>query len=101
MEKLMRTLFLTIALVSLGIFLNGCGKPGGPRFWWDDRNQERLSDAYRLPEDPTASADYIGYEEERALASGEDLSEDDLRNYHTNLDQEEEKRKSESSLFDF
>lgn len=97
----MRTLFLTSAVLAASLFLNGCGSINGPRFWWDDRNQERLSDAYMLPDDPAAPADYVGYDDDRALASGEDLSEDDLRDYHTNLDLEEEKRKSQSSLFDF
>lgn len=96
----MRRLFLIVlAVVAVTVTLSGCGRTiGGPRFWWDDRNQARLDD-YDLPDDPGAPADYGT--ERRAMASGEDLSEDDLRDYHTNLDQEEEKRKSESSLLDF
>ncbi len=95
----MRTLVLAWMLAILCATGSGCGKVGGPRFWWDDRSQTRLGEGYDLPGDPTAPAD-SGMERE-ALASGEDLSADDLRDYRTNLDQEEEKRKSESSLLDF
>ena len=95
----MRKLFFILYLAVLTLTFSGCGKSiGGPRFWWDDRNQQRLDD-YRLPPDPAAPSDYGT--ERGSLPSGEDLSEDDLRDYHTNIDQEEEKRKSESSLLDF
>ena len=96
----MRRLFLIVlAFLAVTVSLSGCGRTiGGPRFWWDDRNQVRLDD-YELPYDPGAADDYGT--ERRAMASGEDLSEDDLRDFHTNLDQEEEKKKSESSLLDF
>lgn len=95
----MRTPFLVIMLAIACVVMAGCGKVKGPRFWWDDRSQERLSDDYALPGDPGAAAE-AGYER-GSTPSGEDLSENDLRDYRTNLDQEEEKRKSESSLLDF
>lgn len=97
----MQKLFLMFCLAAIAVFFaSGCSRTvGGPRIWWDDRNQARLDDGYRLPEDPGAAADY-GVER-HSMASGEDLSEDDLRDYRTNLDQEEERRKSESSLLDF
>ena len=97
----MRKILYVIVFAAAALLAKGCGKIDGPRFWWDDRNQERLPEYYSLPADPAAPADYVGYEPEQADASGEDLSEDNLRDYHTNLDQEEEKRKSESSLLDF
>ncbi len=90
--------FAAAALAGL-CFLSGCGRTlGGPRFWWDDRSQTRL-DSYQLPSNPSAPADYGT--ERRAMASGEDLSEDDLRNYRTDVDREEENRKAEASLLDF
>lgn len=92
-------LLLATTCVALAM-LCGCGrKIQGPRIWWDDRNQQAL-DGYELPNDPAASADY-GMESRRAMASGEDLSENDLRDYRTDLDREEERRKSESSLVNF
>lgn len=98
----MRTTLLLIVILLAAPSLTGCGSVGGPRFWWDDRNQERLPDSYQLPYNPGAPADYAGgYESEPAEASGEDISDDNLRDYHTNLDLEEERRKSESSLLDF
>ena len=91
---------LALIVFSALVAVSGCSRSiGGPRFWWDDRNQERLGDSYQLPDDPGAPSDY-GIERQ-AMPSGEDLSEDDLRDYRTNLDQEEEKRKSEASLLDF
>ena len=96
----MRRLALLFGLAALVLVMNvGCRKVGGPRFWWDDRNQSRLDDSYQLPDDPGAPSDF-GIER-HAMPSGEDLSEDDLRDYRTDLDREEEKRKSESSLLDF
>ena len=97
----MRTFSYVAALAAVALFLaQGCSRSiGGPRFWWDDRNQERLADSYNLPDDPAASDDH-GMER-MSVPSGEDLSEDDLRDYRTNLDQQEEKRKSEASLLDF
>lgn len=98
----MRNILVAIAIAATALVLTGCSRSiGGPRFWWDDRNQERLPDYYQLPADPGAPADYSGYEDEPADPAGEDLSEDNLRNYRTNLDLEEEKRKSESSIVDF
>ncbi|MCC8190260.1 MAG: hypothetical protein LIP77_06425 [Planctomycetes bacterium] len=95
----MRTYSLVVLLaVAAALFLSGCGKIKGPRYWWDDRNQARL-DGYYLPDDPGAPDD-AGYER-ITDASGEDLTEDDLRDYRTNLDLEEERRKSESSILDF
>lgn len=97
----MRKMLLLFSLVAAALLAKGCGSVGGPTFWWDDRNQERLSDGYQLPPDPGAPVDYAGYESDPAMASGEDISEDNLRDFHTDLDLEEEKRKSESSLVDF
>jgi hypothetical protein len=99
----MRNLFLLMtacaAFAALAA-LSGCGRAiGGPRIWWDDQNQARLEE-YELPADPAAPADY-GMESRPAMPSGEDLSEDNLRDYHTDLDREEERRKSEASLVDF
>ncbi len=88
-----------LALICASVFLSGCGRSiGGPRFWYDDRNQARLDD-YELPDDPGAPAEYGT--ERRAMASGEDISEDDLDNYRTDLDKEEEDRKAGASLMDF
>lgn len=95
----MRKICLLLLLALVAASGVGCRKIQGPRFWWDDRNQQRLPEEYHLPADPAAPAD-TGIER-RAEASGEDLSEDNLRDYRTNLDQEEERRKSESSLLDF
>ncbi len=96
----LRGIFIFAILAIFGACaLSGCGRAiGGPRFWWDDRNQTRLED-YELPDDPAAPADFGT--ERRAMASGEDLSEDDLRDYHTDIDREEENRKADASLFDF
>ncbi len=92
-------------LFALGLLAltQGCGKIDGPRFWWDDRNQNRLSENYDLPPDPAAPNDYgLGPEfEAPAEPTGDDLSDDNLRDYRTNLDQEEEKRKSDSSIVNF
>ncbi len=92
-------LFAVLALVcACGVF-SGCGRRiGGPRFWYDDRNRTRLDDYY-LPDDPSAPAEY-GVER-RADPSGGDLSEDDLDNYHTDVDREEEDRKADASLLNF
>jgi hypothetical protein len=84
-----------LALASLAA-VSGCGRIDGPRFWWDDRNQARL-DEYQLPSDPGAPPESgLG-----RRPSGDGITDDSLRDYRTNLDQEEEKRKSESSLLDF
>ena len=100
MDKMRRTfLFALLALMGACFVLSGCGRQlGGPRFWWDDRNQAKLED-YELPDDPGAPADYGT--ERKAMASGEDISEDDLRDYHTDVDREEEKRKADASLLNF
>ncbi len=97
----MRTLSISIlAILAATLLFSGCGRRiDGPRFWWDDRNQARLSDDYRLPDDPGAPSEE-GIDR-KAEASGEDLTPDNLRDYRDNLDQKEEKRKSESSLLDF
>ena len=96
MRKCLLAFFLVLAAA---VTFSGCGKVKGPRFWWDDRTQQRLSADYQLPENPSAP---VGEGEDLAAdASGEDLSDDSMRDYRTNLDQEEEKRKSESSLLDF
>ena len=95
MRKL--TVLILVAASAL-VLMQGCGKIKGPRFWWDDRNQERLAE-YQLPGDPAAAAE-SGIERSTD-ASGGDLTEDNLRDYRTNLDHQEEKRKSESSLVDF
>ncbi|MCD8350709.1 MAG: hypothetical protein LUC93_08885 [Planctomycetaceae bacterium] len=94
-----KLIFFSTVCILLAAML-GCGRSiGGPRIWWDDRNQQPLEE-YDLPPDPTAPADY-GMESPPAMPSGEDLSEDNLRDYRTDLDREEERRKSESSLVDF
>ncbi len=93
-----KCILIFLLAATAGFMTAGCGKVDGPRFWWDDRNQERLEE-YALPSDPGAPID-AGIER-KATASGEDLSEDNLRDYRTNLDQEEEKRKSDASLLDF
>lgn len=94
----LRTLLCAGCLFLCAAAFSGCGAIGGPRFWWDDRNQSRL-DEYELPEDPGADAEY-GVDR-RTVASGEDLSEEDLRDYNTDFDKKEEERKSEESLLDF
>lgn len=79
--------------------LAGCGKVDGPRFWWDDRTQTRLSEDYRLPDDPGAPG---GTELEKpASRSGADLTDQSLDDYRTDMDAKEERRKSEAALFDF
>ena len=91
---------LLLPLILAGIaFFPGCGKIGGPRFWWDDRNQTRLPDGYQLPDEPGAPPE-AGISRQ-ADPSGQDLSEDNLRDYRTNPDYEEERQKSEASLLDF
>lgn len=98
--RYVRPLLLLVALlVCIPAMLVGCGKISGPRFWWDDRNQARVAEGYQLPIDPAADADY-GVTRPTDVSGG-DLTEDNLRDYRTNLDQEEEKRKSEASLVDF
>ncbi|MDR0362426.1 MAG: hypothetical protein LBJ46_07070 [Planctomycetota bacterium] len=92
-------LVLFVAAIALAAAA-GCGRRiDGPRFWWNDRAQDRLPEDYALPSDPAAPDELA--EERATSASGDDLSEDDLRDYRTNLDQQEEKRKSESSIVDF
>lgn len=96
----MRMIFVLV-LLAFGVpaLLAGCGKIDGPRFWWDDRNQQRVADGYQLPGDHAAPSDE-GVER-AADATGGDLSEDNLRDYRTDLDLKEEKRKSDASLVDF
>lgn len=97
----MRRLLLGVVLAALTVSLAGCGgKVSGPRFWWDDRTQTRLPDDFQLPVDPGAPAT-LPEAERTVVASGEDLTDDNLKDYHTDLDLEEERRKSEASLFDF
>lgn len=56
MAKLIGRLLICLVLVGCGVFV-GCGGPiKGPRFWWDDRNKEKLSDDYKLPDDLSAPA---------------------------------------------
>ncbi len=97
----MRTLSTAIlALLAAALLCSGCSRTiGGPRFWWDDRNQERLGEEYQLPADPGAPSEEGG--DKKSLPSGEDLSGDNLRDYRDNLDQKEERRKGDSSLLDF
>lgn len=97
---IMRKLLLTAVLVSVtALALAGCGKVGGPRFWWDDRNQARMPEDYTLPEDASAAS---GSATERPVSpTGQDLTDENLRDYRTDLDLEEERRKSEASLFNF
>ncbi|MCL2001725.1 MAG: hypothetical protein FWG74_09840 [Planctomycetes bacterium] len=97
----MRTLLSVIfTLLAASFILSGCSRTiDGPRFWWDDRNQERLDDDYRLPDDPAVHSDTE--DARRSSPSGEDLSGDSLRDYRDNLEHKEERRRSESSLLDF
>lgn len=89
-------LFLTTAAL---FFFSGCSRTiDGPRFWWDDRNQERLAEDYTLPASP---GDEDAKKAIRSAPGGEDLSDDNLRDYRTNIDQKEEQRKKEASLVDF
>jgi len=95
----MRKISMLVLLAAFALVLfQGCGKIKGPRFWWDDRNQEVL-EGYALPANPSAPTE-SGLER-TTDASGQDLSEENLKDYRTNIDQLEEKRKSESSLLDF
>lgn len=100
-----RLLFLVALALSAIFTIAGCGKIDGPRFWWDDRNQTRLPDSYQLPADPGAPAEVpagpMAGSGQPSSPVGSDLSEDNLRDYRTNLDTEEEKRKSDASLVDF
>lgn len=95
----MRKIAILLLFLTLGLLTMGCRRIDGPRFWWDDRSQERLSESYTLPDDPAAPADSGG--DERSSPSGSDLTDDNLRDFRTDLDREEEKRKSDSSLLDF
>lgn len=99
----MRKIVVLLMLVVLSAAtLAGCGREvGGPRFWWDDKSKERLPEDYTLPEDPAAPAEIETDSDRRALPSGEDLSDEDLSDYRTDLDKAEEMRKSNSSLVDF
>ena len=96
MSKLLVAFLL---LIIAAVMLSGCGRIKGPRFWWDDRSQERLPEEYALPADPAAPAETS--DDFQSSPSGEDLTDENLRDYRTDLDLEEEKRKSEASLFDF
>ena len=93
-----KTLLLLPALAGLMLF-PGCGKITGPRFWWDDQNQARLPEGYQLPDDPGAPPETGAGR--RADPSGRDLSDDNLRDYRANLDQAEERHKSDASLLNF
>lgn len=43
---------LAVLILSL-CAASGCGRPvRGPRFWWDDRQREKLPDDYMLPPAP-------------------------------------------------
>ncbi|MDR1533948.1 MAG: hypothetical protein LBU64_02465 [Planctomycetota bacterium] len=88
-----------IAILAILAAFPGCGKIAGPRFWWDDQAQARLPEDYRLPDDPGAPPG--GGSGPGAKSSGRDVSEENLRDYRTNLDLEEEKQKSDAALLDF
>ena len=92
----MREFMILLSASALLAVASGCGRVDGPRFWWDDRGQTRV-DEYVLPDDPGAPPEF-GLERR---ASGEGVTDDNLREYRTNLDREEEKRKSEASLLNF
>lgn len=97
MRRLSTFLFLLPAAALL--LFAGCSRTiDGPRFWWDDRNQERLPEEYALPANP---GDEDAEKARRTAAGGDDLSDDNLRDYRTNMDQKEEQRKKDSSLVDF
>lgn len=81
---------VVLAFAALG--LSGCGKVDGPRFWWDDRNQERLPETYALPADPAAPTE-SGQEEKKPDASGEDLTDSDLWDYRTDHDAQEQRNR--------
>ncbi|MDR1520487.1 MAG: hypothetical protein LBU23_10165 [Planctomycetota bacterium] len=93
-----KSLLLPLALAGLALF-PGCGKIAGPRFWWDDQSQARLPDDYQLPADLGAPSEAGAGRS--ADPSGGDLSEDSLRDFRANLDQAEEKQKSDASLLSF
>jgi hypothetical protein len=99
----MRKIVVLLMLVVLSAAtLAGCGREvGGPRFWWDDKGKERLPEDYTLPEDPAAPAEIESDGDRRALPSGEDLTDENLSDYRTDLDKVEEQRKSNASLVDF
>lgn len=55
MHRHMVVLVLGVLLLSLSV-ASGCGRPvRGPRFWWDDRQREKLPDDYMLPPAPPRS----------------------------------------------
>ena len=86
----MRTFVLLFALAaSFSLFLSGCGDIKGPRFWWDDRNQERLPDGFSLPSDPSEPNEL--HRERAADPSGRDLTDQDLDDYRTDFDYEEQR----------
>jgi hypothetical protein len=93
-----KTPFLFLALAVFLPLVAGCGKIAGPRFWWDDRGQERLEE-YSLPENPGAPSDFG--DDRRSAASGEDITDNDIRDYRTNLDIQEEKRQVEDKGIGF
>lgn len=87
---MMRKIILLLGFtLCFGLFLPGCGKIKGPRFWWDDRTQERLPEDYALPEDPSAP-DELG-DSKPADPSGEDLTDQNLDDYRTDFDAEEQR----------
>ena len=86
----MRTIAaLLLFILFSSLLLPGCGKIDGPRFWWDDRTQERLPEDYTLPADPAAPTD--SGQERTTDASGEDLTDQDLRDYRTDFDADKQR----------
>ncbi len=84
----MRKIGILLMLVVLSAAtMAGCGREvGGPRFWWDDKNKERLPEEYTLPEDPAAPADVDIEGDRLSLPSGEDLTHENLSDYRNDLD---------------
>ena len=89
-----RLIPLLLALAA-ALAVGGCGKIKGPRFWWDDRNQERLSEDYQLPSDVSAPS------EAGEAGGGPEVSDQDLDIFNTNVDRVEEKRQIEEKGVNF